>query len=179
MNNYFIKAFKEVILVEGGYADNPYDSGGKTMYGITEAVAREYGYTGDMKYLSLDFAQYIYQKGYWEKMDLDLISVVSEKIAFKMFDISVNIGTYSAVTFLQRALNVLNLREAVYKDLNVDALTGPSTIGALKKHLKHRKSDSTLYKILNSMQGNHYFTLAERRMKDEEFVYGWFTHRIT
>ena len=33
-----------VIYLEGGYTDDPDDPGGKTKYGITERVAREYGY---------------------------------------------------------------------------------------------------------------------------------------
>ncbi len=48
-NPNFEKAFEEIILHEGGYADDPADSGGKTMYGITEAVARNSGYRGEMK----------------------------------------------------------------------------------------------------------------------------------
>ena len=38
-----------VLDTEAGYVDNPDDSGGKTKYGITEEMARFYGYEGDMR----------------------------------------------------------------------------------------------------------------------------------
>ena len=41
---------------EGGYTDHPSDRGGPTNWGITEKVARAYGYTGDMRELERDLA---------------------------------------------------------------------------------------------------------------------------
>ncbi|MGJ3625940.1 glycosyl hydrolase 108 family protein [Sphingomonas sp. MMS24-JH45] len=37
---------EEVLANEGGYANDPRDAGGETMFGITKAVARADGYTG-------------------------------------------------------------------------------------------------------------------------------------
>ena len=58
----FDTEFQRVVLIEGGYSDNPLDSGGKTKYGITEAVARAYGYTGEMRDLPLSVARAIYHE---------------------------------------------------------------------------------------------------------------------
>ena len=41
-----------IIFYEGGYSDDPDDPGGKTKYGITERVAREYGYLGSIEVLT-------------------------------------------------------------------------------------------------------------------------------
>jgi len=38
----------QIIDVEGGYVNDPSGSGGETNFGITEAVARAYGYAGAM-----------------------------------------------------------------------------------------------------------------------------------
>lgn len=38
-----------VIDREGGYVHHPADRGGPTRWGITEAVARQRGWTGDMR----------------------------------------------------------------------------------------------------------------------------------
>jgi lysozyme family protein len=49
-------AIADLIAREGGYSNNPNDAGGETCFGITEAVARAYGYTGEMVDLSVEFA---------------------------------------------------------------------------------------------------------------------------
>lgn len=56
----FEKAFNHTVGVEGGYSDHPSDRGGKTMFGITEAVARSYGYSGDMRSMPISTAKDIY-----------------------------------------------------------------------------------------------------------------------
>lgn len=48
------KYLDELIKREGGYVNNPADRGGATKYGITQAVARENGWNGNMKDLPLD-----------------------------------------------------------------------------------------------------------------------------
>ena len=40
------RIINEIIRVEGGYVNNPSDSGGGTNFGITVAVARQFGYSG-------------------------------------------------------------------------------------------------------------------------------------
>ena len=47
----FDTAFTTLLKHEGGYSDHPADPGGKTRFGITEAVAHEVGYRGDMREL--------------------------------------------------------------------------------------------------------------------------------
>ena len=47
--NRIEKIIEATVQKEGGYSNNPNDSGGETMWGITAAVAREVGYTGAMK----------------------------------------------------------------------------------------------------------------------------------
>ena len=175
----FLDAFDQIIIIEGGYSDNPSDSGGKTMYGITESVARYYGYKGQMKDLSKSFAHFVYKEGYWDSLYLDKVSIMSKNVAFEMFDTAVNTGIVSATIFLQRCLNVLNLKSRVYKDIVVDGRMGPATLSSLQSHLNHRRSDETLYKMLNALQGAYYIELAERREKDEDFIYGWFKHRVS
>ena len=43
------RVIDQIIKVEGGYVNDPSDSGGETNYGITKHVARKYGYKGSMK----------------------------------------------------------------------------------------------------------------------------------
>lgn len=170
----------EILLVEGGYSDNPADSGGKTKYGITESVARRYGYVGQMIDMNLNFAYYVYRLEYWKKLYLEEISTVSIPIALKLGDIGVNMGNYRAGEFLQRLLNVLNRNELDYADITVDGAIGPKTLAALTAFLKKRKENGEIVILrgLNALQGSFYITLAERRSKDETFVYGWLLQRL-
>ena len=51
----FKSALKIVLLFEGGYVNDPLDTGGETNFGITKRVAQENGYNEDMKSIPMDF----------------------------------------------------------------------------------------------------------------------------
>jgi len=167
----------EIIEVEGGYGDDPSDSGGETNYGITVAVARENGYDGDMEDLPKHVAFDIYSKRYWDSVKGDDLLYLSPDIAREVVDTGINGGVSGSSKLLQRALNVLNVREDLYSDIIVDGNIGPGTIGALTEYLEHRP-DYILVRMLNCLQGAFYVELAERREKDEKFIYGWFKNRV-
>lgn len=177
-NKYFEICFEEVVLMEGKYVDNPYDSGGKTKYGITEALAKHYGYDDDMKDLSLDFAKNIYKKEFWDVLSLDHVALLSLATARELFESSVNIGYKKIAINFQQCLNILNLRSTIYRDIKVDGMVGPNTVSAFRSHLEHRQNDRVICKMLNCLQGTHYIGLAVRREKDETFIYGWFENRV-
>ena len=174
----FDKLVSELIEVEGGYVNNPDDSGGETRYGITKEVARSYGYTGSMKDLPIKIAKMIYKENYWNVHNLDDIYCISPRIAEELFDTGVNMSVYKAAEFFQISLNVLNQRKHIYNDLLVDRKIGPVTVAALKSHLEHRRDDTVLLRMLNCLQGAYYIDIATRREKDETFVYGWFLNRV-
>lgn len=81
---------------------------------------------------------------------------------------------------LQRALNVLNKlhkQQLLYSDLKIDGQIGLATLTSLEKYSAHR-DETLLLKMLNTLQGAFYVTLAERREKDETFLYGWFKNQV-
>ena len=176
----FDDAFAKVVGIEGAYSNNPNDSGGETMYGITLQVARAFGYKDEMKYLPLSVAKVIYKKRYWDVLKLDDICKVSPSLAHELFDTGVNCGTGLAATFLQRALNVLNRQQKDYADITVDGSVGPVSLYALDGLVKSRGENGVkvLLTMLNCLQGYHYISLAEKREKDEAFLYGWVANRV-
>lgn len=169
-----------IIKREGGYSDRAADRGGPTMYGITEAVARANGYTGDMRQMSVSFARGVYLKRYWLDPGFGKVALFSAPIAEELADTGVNMGPAVAIRFLQRALNVMNLETTVFPDLTVDGELGPGTLNALSSYLKYRLQDGEriLLTALNCLQGNRYIELAEARPSQEAFVYGWLRERV-
>lgn len=102
---------------EGGYSDHPSDPGGKTMYGITEAVARQAGYKGDMRELPMDLAKQIYRAQYWAPVRAEELPA---GLRYVMFDAAVNSGPGQAIKWLQQAVGV-----------PADGVFGPRTMAAV------------------------------------------------
>ena len=114
----FDQAFTTLLKHEGGFSDHPADPGGKTRYGITEAVAREVGYRGDMRELPLDLAKRIYKDRYWDAVRAEELP---EAIRYALFDAAVNSGPRQAIRWLQRAVGA--------KD---DGIIGPQTLALVR-----------------------------------------------
>lgn len=174
------KTISHIIDVEGGYVDDPSDSGGETNFGITVAVARAYGYTGSMRDMPREVAYEIYLHKYWHALQLDRICDVSELVAAELADTGVNMGIARAGKFLQNALNAFNNQENLYRDLTVDGQVGNMTVAAFLDFYDVRGDQGceVLHRALNAQQGAFYLDLSQRRQKDEKFVYGWFLNRV-
>lgn len=169
-----------VIDREGGYSNHPADRGGATRYGITEQVARDFGYDGAMPKLPRSVAVTIYRTLYWAGPGLDRVAERAPVVAAEMFDTAVNLGPAAAIGFLQRALNALNRGASDFPDLATDGRLGTRTIAALDAFLKRRGrgSEAVLLKALESLQGERYVAITERRPANEAFLYGWLANRI-
>lgn len=112
----FDNAFALLLGHEGDFSDHPADPGGKTRFGVTEAVAREVGYRGDMRELPLDLAKRIYLEKFWKPIRADDLP---PGIRYAVFDGAVNSGPAQATRWLQRALAV-----------DADGVIGPQTLAA-------------------------------------------------
>lgn len=111
----FDDAFTALMGNEGGYSDNPNDPGGATMYGVTQAVARRWGYTGDMQDLPQDTAKAIAKSEYWDRYSCDKFD---PRVEFQVFDAAYNGG--HPAQWLQQASGA-----------TVDGIIGPETIAAV------------------------------------------------
>ncbi len=115
MSNFDL-AVEEVFELEGGRGINPNDRGGFTSFGITEAVAKEFGY--NVRTITLAQAKGIYRAKYWRHEGL-----TSQRVATKSFEIGVNAGVSVGIKILQRAVNRV-CGSAILTD---DGLIGPKT----------------------------------------------------
>jgi lysozyme family protein len=166
--------------VEGGYSNNPADKGGPTNWGVTEQVARAYGYQGDMRLLPRATAAKIYELRYWLRPGFDKVADRYPALAEELFDTGVNMGPTVAATFLQRVLNALNREQRDYPDINVDGDIGPMTLAELDafKRARGAAGEKVLLTAVNVLQGARYFDITEARPANEAFLYGWLANRI-
>lgn len=180
MTDHFTDTWRETLGKEGGYSNHNDDPGGATRWGVTQAVARHYGYVGPMEDLPVDTARSIAKKAYWDPLRLDDVAYLSPSIAAELFDTAYNCGIGTAGKFLQQSLNAFNRQESDYPDLIVDGRIGRHTIGALREYLHKRgpAGELVMMRALNSLQGARYIQVVERKAALESFVFGWFLNRI-
>ena len=160
---------------EGGYTNDPADAGGETNFGITAFTARAFGYTGSMQAMSWDQAKVIYEARYVVQPQFDQLALIDAGLAWKLFDIGVNMGQATAGQFLQRALNVLNSGGVDYPDLLVDGSCGAMTRAAVKAFYAKRGADGrkVLLFMVGAGQGVRYMEICEAKPVNERFAYGW------
>lgn len=176
----FQRVLAKSLKIEGGYSDHRSDPGGKTMWGVTEALARKHGYQGRMQDLTLEEAARIYDLEFWQPLRLDEVHYIAPAIAEEVFDTGINMGTPWAALFLQQALNAFNMRGKLWPDLKEDGWIGPASINALKALAAKRGAEGimVLNRALNSLQGARYISIARANQNLEDFEYGWFRTRI-
>jgi lysozyme family protein len=174
------KLIDDVIAREGGFSDHPADRGGATRWGITEQVARGAGFSGAMRDLPRSEAVAIYRRLYWQAPGFDRVATRAPQLAEELFDTGVNLGISAAGAFLQRALNALNRGASDYADVAVDGAIGAQTLASLDRFLARRPTggERVLIKAIESLQGERYVAITERRSANEAFLYGWLANRI-
>jgi lysozyme family protein len=176
----FDRAFRKTCGIEGDYSDNPRDRGGKTRFGITERVARKWGYKGPMLTLPLTIASEIAKLEYWDAMQLDDVAKVSPAVAEELFDTGYNMGIHASGCFFQRALNGLNRNERDYANIKIDGVIGKRSLAAFTAYIAARKRDGELVmlRLLNSFQAERYVLICENDEPQEDFLFGWVLQRV-
>ncbi|MGF6633507.1 glycoside hydrolase family 108 protein [Paraburkholderia sp. MM6662-R1] len=164
---------------EGEYSNNPADNGGETIWGITAATARAYGYSGAVKDMPRSTAVEVYRQRYWVVPRFDQVYSIDANLAEKLFDIGVNMGPATGVRYMQRALNVLNNQGKAFSDISVDGGIGPLTLAALNAFYAQRGAAGrdVLLNMIRAQQSVRYIELAEKTPSQEAFEYGWQVNR--
>lgn len=142
----FEKALKFTLQWEGGYVNNPNDSGGATNKGITQRVYDEYLVNKGLPPFSVrnilqKEVEDIYKKLYWNKIGADSLD---PKLAIAAFDFAVNSGVNRARRYIAQcdsAEKLLLAREQYVKQIGVGKnsvfLKGwLNRVNALRKYLQ-------------------------------------------
>ena len=165
-----------VFALEGGYADNPADPGGKTNHGITEQVARQHGYQGDMRELPKGFAERIYAQDYIERPNFHRVIALSPAVGEELVDAGVNAGPGRAARWFQQSLNHLSRGGADYPLVAADGQVGAKTLAAYRALERKRgrvKACELTLKLIDVQQGAHYMGLNKPM-----FIVGWADNRL-
>jgi lysozyme family protein len=117
--------FDVVVGSEGGFTDNPADSGNWTggTIGAGECRGTKFGISAgaypdlDIANLTRDAAKALYQRDYWDRIGGDRLPA---SIALLVFDAAINNGTGRAARWLQQAASVAQ-----------DGVIGPETLSAI------------------------------------------------
>lgn len=154
---------RDLIKREGGYVNDPNDSGGPTKYGITQRTLsawREVSCSvSDVKNLTEDEALAIYRAEYYLLPRIDALPVSLQK---HVFDIGVNSGPRTAIRLLQRSINTFG------KNIVEDGIIGPQTLDALNGVSLIAVNDT-----LVSLRIDFYNDIVNKEPGNKRFLNGW------
>jgi lysozyme family protein len=143
-------AIAKMLINEGGYVDNPNDSGGPTKYGITQRdLPGE-----DIKNLTPERATEYYLEHYWKAL---YSQIYSQSVADKLFDMGVLFGVGEAVKLLQILLGI-----------TVDCDFGPHTLACL-----NQIDPANLLTTYKTALVTYAIGIANDKPQDREFLNGW------
>lgn len=167
----FSQAVAKTELWEGGWVDNLHDSGGETYRGISRKnwplwlgwplVDAQKNCTlfhtdfpacleADTKLqgLVVDF----YRKNFWQYDGLN-----DQDVAWKVFDLSVNVGKVHGVKILQMVVGT-----------NQDGVYGPNTERLVNSH-----PEGSLATMIRTAAENYHKTIIQTHPEDAQFLEGW------
>lgn len=163
-SDFFQDAMKYTLVDEGGYTNDPNDSGGPTNFGITQGDLSIYlGHSAsvqEVKNMTEALAGYVYLKLYW--IPLNLYQITHREIAIAVFNMSVNLGLYGGVKLAQQALCDLN------KACDLDGHMGPKTV-LLLNSVAPKDFIIEYAKLINIK----YNLIASNRPTQKVFLKGW------
>lgn len=176
-------ALGAVYVNEGDYADVKGDRGGRTMYGVTEAVMRDWGYAGHPR----DFpkhcgagapvcADLVYTTGYIDRPGYRPMAAIEPAVLFELVDSAVLHGPARASGWFQGSLNGI-----CGAGLKVDGKVGPATIAAYKSCQYRLGKVKLCIATLDAMDAGQLRLFDKIVLRDPsqvKFYRGWTRHRI-
>lgn len=154
----FSTAIGKTLLWEGGYSNNPNDSGGETYEGISRKnwpnwSGWHYVDAGNFSDPGLQGAVVsFYRQNFWQYDGIN-----DQDVANKTFDLSVNVGKVHGVKILQQAAGV-----------TTDGVYGPNTEAAVNAH-----PIGSLTPVIRISAENYHKAIVATHPQDAIFLAGW------
>ena len=155
--------YKELIPIikkwEGGYVNDPDDSGGATNKGVTLATFRTWfganKTVNDLKALTDEQWIYIFLNGYWNQCKASEIN--NQSVANIIVDWAWASGPKTAIKKVQSIVGT-----------DIDGIVGPKTLAAI-----NNAEPRQLFNKIKAARLQFVENLAEQRPKDKKFLQGW------
>lgn len=168
----FEQAVAKTEIWEGGWSNNPLDKGGETYRGISRKnwpqwagwrlvdqirITLQYDVKDltpwldkntELQGLVIDF----YHKNFWNYDGIN-----DQDVAWKVFDLGVNVGKVHAVKILQQAVGT-----------NLDGVYGPNT-----ERLTNSHPQGSLAPILREAAEQYHKQIVQSHPEDAVFLHGW------
>lgn len=148
-----------VLHYEGGFVNDPKDSGGATNKGITLNTFRSvYGRTksvADLKKLTNEQWKYIFTNLYWDKCKADMIN--DQSIANMLVDFAWHSGVTTAIKKIQKIVGVVN-----------DGICGLQTICEI-----NAKYPIELFNLLKAARMKYLQDIVKNKPSQAKFIKGW------
>jgi len=158
MTGEFEKALKRILKHEGGYVNDPLDSGGMTNLGVTKRVWEEFvGHPvseADMRALTPEIIAPMYKMKYWNS---SYCEVLPKGLDYVVFDFAVNAGTGRSVKTLQQAIGCV-----------ADGVIGPKTMAVIND-----AEPKDLIAKFSDARADFYQGIVARKPDQARFIKGW------
>jgi lysozyme family protein len=156
MSERFLKFFGYLVPNEGTYSDDPNDSGGKTIYGISQnsfpsQFAQCYALYKRSPVIALNFAQGFYYANFYKPI---YEKILDEKVAFKVYDLAINMNPPPAIKILQRAVGCVD-----------DGIFGQNTLSAV--------NSKDCYQDFLTEAEKHYRDIVVAHPEKGKYLNGW------
>lgn len=151
-------SLQRILKHEGGFVNDPLDSGGITNLGVTKRVWEEFvGHPvseADMRNLTVEKVSRLYKQRYWDRVQADKLP---KGVDYVVFDFAINAGVGRAVKTLQSTVGS-----------TPDGIIGNRTLASVNamdaKELVNKYSDARV---------DFYQGIVARRPDQVRFIRGW------
>jgi lysozyme family protein len=154
----FEDCLTRILKHEGGFVNDPLDSGGRTNLGVTQKVWEEWlGHPvteADMKALTPQKIAPMYKLKYWNP---SYCEVLPKGLDYVVFDFAVNAGTGRSVKTLQQAIGCV-----------ADGVIGPKTMAAIND-----ANPKDLIAKFSDARADFYQGIVARKPDQARFIKGW------
>ena len=153
------QALKHVLSKEGGYVNDPDDSGGETYKGVARKMWPKWDGWAGVDSKDWDRAdsciESFYKNNFWNPCKLDLIE--NNEVATSIFDFAVNAGVVTSILMAQKASGCTS-----------DGIIGGGTVNAINgMDSDEFMASFALVKIAR------YIAICKKKPVNKKYFFGW------